>query len=71
MRDKSPCDGCEPPMRQPGCQSRCEIGIAYQARQAEKQDRIKAERNKDRIFDGFKSEQVYETKKRAGVLYGR
>jgi hypothetical protein len=66
MRDRSPCIACK--HRSPGCQSRCELGRKYFKKQAEERDRVNSERRKDKTFDSFKSERVYESKKRAGVL---
>lgn len=62
MKDRSPCIGCK--HRSPGCQSRCEIGRAYFKRMAEERERANAERRKDKAFDSFKSERVYESKRR-------
>lgn len=64
MKDRSPCADCKPPVRYPGCQSHCEIGKAYFRRQRERNETIKRERSKDKAFDCFKSERVFETKKR-------
>lgn len=64
MKDKSPCKDCKPPVRYPGCQSYCERGKAHFRRQQERNETIKRERRKDIAFDCFKSERVFETKKR-------
>lgn len=45
MKDRSPCLGCK--HRSPGCQSRCEIGRAYFKRQAERNEAVKAAKNKE------------------------
>jgi len=65
MRDRSPCLGCK--HRSPGCQSRCEMGKKYWARQNEKNEAARAERNKEQAFTAFKIDRVYETKKGAGM----
>lgn len=62
MKDRSPCISCK--HRSPGCQSKCEIGRAYFKRQQEQNETIRSERNKDKTFDSFKSERVFETRKR-------
>lgn len=68
MKDKSPCDGCVPPERQPGCQDRCEKGIAFRAQQQEENERIRQIRDKERDHNYYKGERVFATKKRYKML---
>ena len=47
MGDNNPCRYCVPPKRQPGCHAWCEDGIAWGKEYHAKQERIKAEKQKD------------------------
>lgn len=68
MKDKSPCDGCVPPERQPGCQDRCTRGIAYRAKMQERNGRIRQAREQEMIIDNFKVGQIAKSKKMAGLV---
>lgn len=65
--NKSPCENCKPPIRYPGCQCKCQLGIAYFRKARERADTIRAERNKEIQFMSFKIDKIADIKKKAGL----
>ena len=52
----NPCKSC--PERTPGCHSRCPYYAEYEQAQNERRERIKAERDKDTGWSGYKRDTV-------------
>jgi len=65
--NKSPCKDCKPPVRYPGCQCKCQIGIAYSRKVQKRAGVIRAERNKEIQFTAFKIDRAADTKRKAGL----
>lgn len=60
MKNKSPCIDCNE--REPACQSRCDIGREYWARDREHREKVKAARIAENIADTAKVNAIRRTK---------
>jgi hypothetical protein len=59
--ENSPCFGCQ--RRYGGCHAVCKEGLEYEADLKEKNQAIKAERDKETKFYSYKADRIFETKK--------
>jgi hypothetical protein len=64
----NPCINCLPPVRHPGCKSKCADGITYKAWDDERKQRINAERRKDTEYALLKKDRIFATKRKAGMI---
>ncbi|MGI6728425.1 MAG: hypothetical protein ACOX4P_07750 [Anaerovoracaceae bacterium] len=65
MKKKSPCIDCI--NRYPGCQGKCEQGIAYSKKLKEQREAIKAAKSYEGMINNYKIARIAETKQRLGI----
>jgi len=65
VKEKSPCENCEPPIRYPGCQCKCQIGLTYSRKVREKTERARAARNEEQSLAVYKFDRIADTKKKS------